>query len=1158
MRLKILFLLLSGMAITCDILIILTSIEKDPPEDDTDYKWIHKIFYLEVLAFIRLALLVPQFIKSVTGKRLDYPKTMHTILIGTIITALVHMVGIIVIDPTSVENVTYEPNEDMGTVWAALFLTIGSTILHISTLRVLRTTAPPVRGPGRYRDYVSKAEGHASKRLAYHYRKVLYDTQEVPNSSSNYGVDQYQLGAGVNISIDGPVNSADEAAGGGGNFMSGGNHRKVNNNGSTYISEIEVANMLTTPLVSRSPGDNNGGGDDSMSHGDDTADIYAVSEDGDSNSERYTLTANVGIMQRLKQLQAEGMHDWRCFPDDNGANGGTEFLSELIYRVEEGKRKWTAKLDQVSARLHLPINLNSNQHAHQSTFRYLLELFVYEGDPLPKLEKLWNDKIVGVEAQVELMFYIPQLCTFLIFGAFLNSRELEAFLLDKCSKNLFFAHRMYWFLMAWCLETKHTEKNEDERATAAGSRSMRRHASESELFDPGTTAGGRSTRSRHHRRTYSSGNSDTSKKFLPEDYRMILSLAHRVKACGEKAARAYLQHMLDTRNAEETPYEIPAFMQNIATTFVPENGGFPSSSHLETMHAKAHVGLWDANKVRAMLNCDAMLESGVSSLFNETPAFFQNLTEIADDLMFVDRERRTEALRAKLNDMDILRLPSNLVYVPFGEHETAVWRILPQESFALSTKERVPCIVTMECVRLNTSREDDYVRKWYMTPRHPQRHNTIWKITLKKSKDALRAMRLNRSDSRQMLRERGLSESLDLALSEEDDDPNETLNAESNANIIEADNASASMKTDIGFWASTNSMGLSRRNTEYIQDNSRSGMSTGAGSTTLYGSDGHSPPNSFVADDNAKSQTMRSHPPRRSPPLPRSSRRTSTRRNKSTHVVFKEDWSGKEERLRPQSCFGNHPGWHLKPVFVKSNDDLRQEQLASQLICRMASILAKAKVPVWLYPYQIIALSNRGGIIEAVPNTISIDSLKRNYPNFTSLNAFFEDHFSQDEDNIAGARANFVESIAAYSIVCYLLSIKDRHNGNILLDSAGHIVHIDFGFFFLSSPGKNTGFESAPFKLTSEYVDIMGGPHSSTFARFRNLCVKTFMELRRNCYQITLLVDMLSAGNEELPCFRGRPDDAISQLRDRFKLEYNDLACQDYVNGLINESLENW
>jgi len=78
-------------------------------------------------------------------------------------------------------------------------------------------------------------------------------------------------------------------------------------------------------------------------------------------------------------------------------------------------------------------------------------------------------------------------------------------------------------------------------------------------------------------------------------------------------------------------------------------------------------------------------------------------------------------------------------------------------------------------------------------------------------------------------------------------------------------------------------------------------------------------------------------------------------------VVFKEDWNAKTERLRKSSIYGSHPGWRLLPILMKSNDDLRQEQLASQLIQRMALILAKARVPVWLYPYEIVALTGRGG-----------------------------------------------------------------------------------------------------------------------------------------------------------------------------------------------------
>jgi phosphatidylinositol 4-kinase len=274
-------------------------------------------------------------------------------------------------------------------------------------------------------------------------------------------------------------------------------------------------------------------------------------------------------------------------------------------------------------------------------------------------------------------------------------------------------------------------------------------------------------------------------------------------------------------------------------------------------------------------------------------------------------------------------------------------------------------------------------------------------------------------------------------------------------------------------------------------------------------------------------------------------------------VQLKYEWSlSLNEALTWASLSSS---FRLLPVLIKANDDLRQEQLASQLIYRMAAILARDKVKVWLCPYEIVALTDRGGIVEAIPDTISIDSLKRNDPNYVSLKDFFISHFgAEGTEEFAGAQANFVESLAAYSIVCFLLQVKDRHNGNILLDNRGHIIHIDFGFFFLSSPGSNVGFESAPFKLTRDFVELLGGPQSRLFSVYRDLCIKTFIALRRHCMEIILMVEMLKQGNEELNCFRGRPDEAIRELRERFRLDLNDRACHELVNCLIDDSIENW
>ncbi|RLN52649.1 hypothetical protein BBJ29_004674 [Phytophthora kernoviae] len=276
-------------------------------------------------------------------------------------------------------------------------------------------------------------------------------------------------------------------------------------------------------------------------------------------------------------------------------------------------------------------------------------------------------------------------------------------------------------------------------------------------------------------------------------------------------------------------------------------------------------------------------------------------------------------------------------------------------------------------------------------------------------------------------------------------------------------------------------------------------------------------------------------------------------------IVFRERWSEKEARIRRESPFGDHPGWRLLSVIVKSNDDLRQEQFAAQLIAQCDRIFREYSLPLALRPYNVIATSAKTGLIEAVPDTVSLDSLKRNDPGYTTLLDFYHRlHGDKNTTGFTRAQRNFVESLAAYSIVCYVFQIKDRHNGNILLDTDGHVIHIDFGFLLTNSPGSNWNFERAPFKLTDEFVELMGGPRSSTFRYFRSLCIRAYLALRRNMDQIVLLVEMMLVGNDDLPCFAGGKKAVIEGLRARLKPGARTSTCQVFVNQLIDQSINNW
>ena len=177
----------------------------------------------------------------------------------------------------------------------------------------------------------------------------------------------------------------------------------------------------------------------------------------------------------------------------------------------------------------------------------------------------------------------------------------------------------------------------------------------------------------------------------------------------------------------------------------------------------------------------------------------------------------------------------------------------------------------------------------------------------------------------------------------------------------------------------------------------------------------------------------------------------------------------------------------------------------------------------------------------------------------------------------------------------YLLQVKDRHNGNILIDRDGHLIHIDFGFILSNTPG-NIGFEAAPFKLPPEYVDVLGGINGTAFHEFKALFRQGFEAARKHCDRIisTSIISQsaylyaeslrnpakhlsslcrrasnslinhaliyfwstaLMSADSTLPCFMVSGGQSANQLRDRFQPTLTHAFIGEHINRLIDSSL---
>ena len=266
---------------------------------------------------------------------------------------------------------------------------------------------------------------------------------------------------------------------------------------------------------------------------------------------------------------------------------------------------------------------------------------------------------------------------------------------------------------------------------------------------------------------------------------------------------------------------------------------------------------------------------------------------------------------------------------------------------------------------------------------------------------------------------------------------------------------------------------------------------------------------------------------------------------------FEETFSITDNGIsRPKiiTCYGTDGRSYTQ--LVKGGDDMRQDAVMEQVFESVNYTLGRdeetRKRNLRIRTYKIIPTTPQTGVLEWVDNTATFGTIlcaqhdgahSRYYPHdwthaqcrnhLVSANSneqkiarfqeicdkfhpafrfFFLERFA-DPSLWLSRRLTYTRSVAANSIIGYILGIGDRHAFNILIDTTtAEAVHIDFGIVFEQGKGLRTP-ETVPFRLTRDIIDGMG--ISGCEGSFRRSCEEVLRVLRAHAPQILTILEVV-------------------------------------------------
>ncbi|GMF24150.1 unnamed protein product [Phytophthora fragariaefolia] len=199
-----------------------------------------------------------------------------------------------------------------------------------------------------------------------------------------------------------------------------------------------------------------------------------------------------------------------------------------------------------------------------------------------------------------------------------------------------------------------------------------------------------------------------------------------------------------------------------------------------------------------------------------------------------------------------------------------------------------------------------------------------------------------------------------------------------------------------------------------------------------------------------------------------------------------------------------HKLTHYRLMYKR--DDLRKDSIVQNIINVMYLILKQeTRLDIPLVTYRVLPTSSFDGLIEIVENAHTLYSIIRDHG--TIMNFL---HHHNGHRTLSDISSSFRESLAAYTVITFLLGVGDRHADNVMLTKDGILFHIDYGFIL----GKDPKPLQPPMRLDHYMIEALGGTQTQQFEQFKQLCVIAFNCLRRH---VSLFMIMLTLVVKALP-----------------------------------------